>query len=128
MMKEENILNEKFGKANHFTVPGGYFDSFADKLMEQLPEEDTHIIDMRTEAWWHRLPLHKIAAVVGVAVVMGGGVLGFTKLESRGHVQMAHADQEQVQGGESSYGTFEEVADYAMMDNQDIYASLVAEN
>ena len=34
MLKEEKILKDKLGTANHFTVPEGYFDSFAEKLME----------------------------------------------------------------------------------------------
>ena len=29
MMNEENILNSRFGKENHFQVPAGYFDHFA---------------------------------------------------------------------------------------------------
>ena len=26
MLKEDNILNSRFGKKNHFQVPAGYFD------------------------------------------------------------------------------------------------------
>ena len=40
MLKEEKILKDKFGTANHFTVPEGYFDSFAEKLMESLPAQN----------------------------------------------------------------------------------------
>lgn len=129
MMKEEKILSDKFGKGNHFSVPEGYFDSFADKLMEQLPEPEARVIEMHAESWLHRLPLRKIAAVVGVAVVLGGGSLFFAHQQSSHHTQMAHveAGHHNLSGG-SEYGTFDEMADYTMMDNQDIYASLVAEN
>ena len=36
MLKEEKILKDKFGTANHFTVPEGYFESFAEKLVVSL--------------------------------------------------------------------------------------------
>ena len=131
MMKEEKILKEKFGKANPFTVPEGYFDSFADKLMGQLPEPEARIIEMHAESWWHKMPLRKIAAAAAVAVVMGCGAFLAIHNETDNHAPMAstmHQHSEKGEGTSSSYGSFDEMADYTMMDNQDIYASLVAEN
>lgn len=129
MMKEEKILRDKFGKANHFTVPEGYFDSFADKLMEQLPEPEARVIEMHAESWLHRMPLRKIAAAVGVVVVLGAGSLFFVHRQSVNHVPMANVEiSHHSHSVGTEYGTFEEMADYTMMDNQDIYASLVAEN
>ena len=37
-MKQDDILREKFGRENHFRVPEGYFDDFADRMMEMIPE------------------------------------------------------------------------------------------
>lgn len=131
MMKEENILKEKFGKANPFTVPEGYFDSFADKLMEQLPEPEARIIEMHAESWWHKLPLRKIAAVAAVTAIVGSGTFLVIRNEVGSHAPMAstvHQHYEKTEGMSTSYGSFDEMADYTMMDNQDIYASLVAEN
>lgn len=132
-MKEEDMIMRKFGKENHFSVPDGYFDSFADKLMEQLPEQDAaRVIDMRAESWWRRLPLRKVAAAVCAAAVMGGGALWFALQPSRsGHSQQMVASQtaeDSHASSSSEYGTFDQMADYVMMDNQDCYASLVAEN
>lgn len=130
-MKEENILKEKFGKVNPFTVPEGYFDSFADKLMEQLPEPEARIIEMHAESWWHKLPLRKIAAVAAVAAIVGSGAFLAIRNEVDSHAPMAstvHQHTEKAEGTSTSYGSFDEMADYTMMDNQDIYASLVAEN
>lgn len=129
MMKEEKILSDKFGKENHFSVPEGYFDSFADKLMEQLPEPEARVIEMYAESWLHRLPMRKIAAAVGVVVVLGSGSLFFAHQQSLSHASMAKVEVgHQTHTVGSEYGTFDEMADYTMMDNQDIYASLVAEN
>ena len=37
-MNEEKYIEEKVGRRNPFTVPEGYFDTFADQLMASLPE------------------------------------------------------------------------------------------
>ena len=128
MMKEENILKNKFGKENHFSVPNGYFDSFADKLMEKLPEQETRIVHMRAQSWWQKVPVRKIAAVMGGVVVLAAGALGYSRLQQGGHEQFATASHRYEQVGSSSGGTFEQMADYTMMDNETIYASLLAEN
>ena len=47
MKKEEKILIDKFGKANHFSVPEGYFESFTDQMMDLLPESEARVIEMR---------------------------------------------------------------------------------
>lgn len=131
-MKEEDILLKKFGRKNDFSVPDGYFDSFADKLMNQLPEQnDARVIDMRAESWWHRLPLRKIAAVAGVVVVLGAGAFGLSNFKSRGASNEMISAVHQKDNSHSSsaeYSNFDQMADYVMIDNQDCYASLVAEN
>ena len=127
-MKEDNILKKKFGSVNHFTVPEGYFDSFADKLMEQLPDTDARVIPMRAATWWHRLPMRKIAVAVGTVVVLACGAAFYANHASSDNASVAHASSEHVQQGGSEYGTFDQMADYTMMDNQDIYVSLVADN
>lgn len=127
-MKEEKILIERFGKANHFTVPEGYFDSFADQLMEQLPESTARVIDIRAQKLWSRIPLRKMAAVIGIGIVLAGGAAMVDhKMASRQTI-VDRAQMEMSHEGSTEYGTFEQMADYTMMDNQDIYASLVAEN
>ena len=65
MKKEEKILIDKFGKANHFSVPEGYFESFTDQMMDLLPESEARVIEMRPATWWNRLPIKKVAAAVG---------------------------------------------------------------
>lgn len=127
-MKEEKVLNNMFGKENHFTVPEGYFDSFAVHLMGQLPVAEARVIEMHAQPWWHRLPMRKVAAAVGVAVVLGGSGLFYASHRMQGYVPMASTHVEQQEGGSSDYGTFDQMADYTMMDNETIYASLVAEN
>ena len=47
MLKEDNILNSRFGKKNHFQVPAGYFDQLTDRVMANLPEQEPRIIHMQ---------------------------------------------------------------------------------
>lgn len=127
-MREEKILKDKFGKVNTFTVPDGYFDSFAERLMENLPETESHVIHMQAQSWWQKMPLRKMAAVVGGVVVLSCGALGFSLAHQGDHESYAASVHHTEVSGNSSEGTFEQMADYTMMDNETIYASLVAEN
>lgn len=142
-MKEENILTSRFGKENHFQVPAGYFDQLADKVMAQLPEQtaagegtpsaEALMIDMSSHrSLWQHMPLRKIAAAVAAVMVLGAGSVAALHYvgNSHGSGMVAHADQVQhkVMAGSSEDATFNEMADYTMMDNETIYASLIAEN
>ena len=63
MTREENILKERFGKENPFKVPDGYFDHLTERIMENLPEQEVRVIDIRSrQTLWQKLPLRKIAA------------------------------------------------------------------
>lgn len=128
MTREENILKERFGKQNPFKVPDGYFDHLTEKIMENLPEQEVRVIDIRSrQTLWQKMPLRKIAAAVAVAALLGGGT--FWALQHEGDSKMvAHAKQHEQKAVSSEDAAFNEMADYAMIDNEAIYASLIAEN
>ena len=127
-MREEKILKDKFGKVNPFTVPDGYFDSFAERLMENLPEQESHVIHMQAQTWWQKMPLRKMAAALGGVVVLSCGALAFSRVQQGEHESYAVSTHHLEVSSASTEGTFEQMADYTMMDNETIYASLVAEN
>lgn len=52
-MKEDSELLKKYGKKSPFTTPEGYFESFTEKLMEQLPEKET--ISTPEISMWERV-------------------------------------------------------------------------
>lgn len=128
MTREENILKERFGKQNPFKVPDGYFDHLTEKIMENLPEQEVRVIDIRSrQTLWQKMPLRKIAAAVAVAALLGGGT--FWALQHEGDSKMvAHAKKLEQKTVSSDDAAFNEMADYAMIDNEAIYASLIAEN
>ena len=91
-------------------VPEDYFDTFADQLMASLPERQP-----RAKQVWLR-PLRYAAAVVCVFVL---GVVSWLTLSPETQ-QPIQASAVQI----SSDVAFDEAADYAMLDNYDIYACL----
>ena len=40
MINEEKKINDIFGKENHFKVPEGYFDNFAEQMMARIPMQE----------------------------------------------------------------------------------------
>lgn len=128
MTREENILKERFGKENPFKVPDGYFDHLTERIMENLPEQEIRVIDIRSrQTLWQKLPLRKIAAALAVVALLGGG--SFWALQHEGNSKVvAHAKQHEQKAVSSEDAAFNEMADYAMIDNETIYASLIAEN
>ena len=128
MTREENILKERFGKQNPFKVPDGYFDHLTERIMENLPEQEVRVIDIRSrQTLWQKLPLRKIAAAVAVTALLGGGT--FWALQHEGNSKVvAHAKHHEQKTVGSEEAAFNEMADYAMIDNETIYASLMTEN
>lgn len=138
MNSEEKKIMEIFGRENHFQVPEGYFDSLADQIMARVPqtEEAAQPAEARVVGigqWrkmWQRIPLRRVAAVAGVAVLLGSGTLyalhqsqaQHRALQSQAHVAAT------VKSAYSEDATIDQMADYAMMDSQDFYAQIVAEN
>ena len=80
---------------------------------------------------WRRLPLRKIASVLAVTAMLGGGVLYQLQQSEKKHHALAHKETPAIESSHVTDGddaAFEQMADYTMMDSQDFYAQLVAEN
>ena len=112
--KDERILRQNFGNKVPFRVPEGYFEEFAEQLMAQLPARETRAVPMRP--WWRRHRASMLAAACICAAVFSIGVY-FGPSEPR-QASFASTSIENVDN------TMDEMADYVMMDNEAIYASL----
>ena len=143
MMNEEKKINDIFGKENHFKVPEGYFDNFAEQMMAKIPvqeidsleEPGKELLENKAKlvhlSLWRRLPLRKIAAVLAVTAMLGGGVLYQLQQSEKKHHALAHKETPAIESSHVTDGddvAFEQMADYTMMESQDFYAQLVAEN
>lgn len=136
MMKEEHILKATLGTRNHFQVPEGYFDELASKVMASIPESQP-VVEMQVEhisqrarilPLWQNAMLRKVAAVACVVLLLGGVSVGVgTSLSSRNDAQHVFG-QNYTPVAQTEDSSFDEAADYTMLDNQEIYASLLSES
>ena len=107
-MNEEKYLEERLAKRNPFRVPEGYFESFADRVMEQLPPQQQKAKRTLLRPWMYAAAC-LVVAVFCIAVY-------FSRVDTPATSempQMAVTD---------TY--MDEAADYVMIDNTDIYACL----
>ena len=135
MKNEELYLRSRIGSENHFRVPEGYFDSLADNIISQLPGKEIAMdlcatsrqaddtagetpgsssrkaVIKRIRPW-----LFAAACVCGIAFL---GAVFY-------HAPEQTPDQ-QIAAINISDDYLDEAADYAMVDNQDIYACLMSE-
>jgi len=120
MVNEEAFLRDKIGQKNPFKIPDGYFDQFADRLMEKLPEQQHKPVLI------HRLrPLLYAAVFVGVLII--GATLAFKsiqKFDSQSNIALVTNEQDESLLNSYSDTYIEDAANYAMIDNEEIYAYL----
>ena len=126
-MNEEQYIIEKAGRRNPFSVPEGYFDTLASQVMSRVdaegikPQEKSQDESKKAEkarVVWFR-PLFYSAASVCALFVSVTAYQHFTSSEP--------AATAPVEATAYSEDSFDEAADYVMIDNQDIYACLMGE-
>ena len=113
MNNEELFLNEQMPKHNPFRVPEGYFDNFASQVMASLPERAA----VKPRAKIVALRPWMYAAACLLVIVMSVAVY-FSNIT-------ADTQDAAIMAASDTY--IDEAVDYAMIDNEDIYA-LLAEN
>jgi len=121
-MNEEQYLIEKAGKENHFRVPEGYFDTLTSQVMSRIDAEgrkteDLPTIGKKAKTVWLRPVLYAAASVCAL----------FISVTAYQHFTAQPADNTTEQLAVYSDDSFDEAADYVMIDNQDIYACLTDE-
>ncbi len=126
MENEERYIKEKIGDKSPFRVPEDYFDQLASRVMSQLPEQQElskkSMQQPRRQARLVALRPWLYAAACVIAIVVLTLTLHFHQrvaepLEQPMAAVSAPVDDEYI----------DDVADYVMLDNTEIYAYL-AEN
>ena len=102
MIEEEKHLREIVGQRNAFRVPEGYFEQLTAQVMQQLPAQQKARTTM-LRPW-----------LFAAACMVAAMLMGLT--------YYWHQDSTDDLMADGIY--YEEVADYAMIDNMQIYASL----
>ena len=119
MIAEEKYLEDKYGKKQPFKVPNGYFDSFAENLMDKLPEQQP-VMTPHISMWrkWRKLRL-TVAVAASVCAVMFS-VMTFMHNTKPTHSPLASNHTTKTVTNDS-YNTLDVAAAYTMLDNDDIY-------
>ena len=118
MMNEENDLIERVGKENPFRVPEGYFDTLAEQVMARVNAEAP--APRKARVVWLRPVLLAAASVCALFISV-------TAYKTLSHQQAALPVAQQVEVSQQGDDSFDEAADYLMVDNQDIYACLASD-
>lgn len=123
MTNEELYLRQKIGHKNPFTVPEGYFEQLTEQVMQRLPEKkQTRKVTIRTLRPW----LYA-AACICVAAFTTAMLLSGQKGDNGNIQQMAATEQMQDNTIYYSDNYIDAEADYAMVDNLEIYSCLLAD-
>ena len=126
MTNEEKYIREKMGTHNPFTVPDGYFEQLSQQIIDRLPAEGAAPVPARTghkpAIVRYLRPLLYAAACAVLAIAVG---IVFRNSATTGTEQFVAQQQETNVTYSDTY--IDDMADYAMLDNEDIYASLLAD-
>ena len=121
MDENEKWLRSHYGNDNPFTVPEGYFESLSDSIMSMLPEQQTHVVDMGNNSWRRKIAA-ALAVAASVAVIISVSLtVGYRHDAAKLADGSSNAISEQ-QSAYSDYTVVDEMANYAMLDNVDMYA------
>lgn len=122
MEKEEKYILDKVGRKTPFAVPDDYFDDFATQLMQSLPEPEStdkaRVVALKPMALRRFRPV-AIAAASLIAAIFS---LGIYLQGSKPQVAESQATASAGAAVGASYTAVDAMADYAMLDTEDMYA------
>jgi len=118
MVNEDMYLREKMGDKNPFTTPEGYFEHLTDQVMKAIPEEQSP--KARTIGW---RPLLYAAALTGLLGWSAALYFGQSAADE-GQISAQTAVQAASPAPSYSDNYIEDAANYAMIDNEEIYSYL----
>lgn len=115
MMKEEDFLRHITGKKEPFKVPESYWEDFSKRMSAMVADDGMHRSAGRRTVTRHLRMFAYAAVLCGILFV--GAAYYFT----HGTDVLAHADEAGYLYSPADDGYVDEIADYAMLDNQDFY-------
>lgn len=121
MEREENKILKQFGRKDCFKIPEGYFEHLSEEVLSQLPEKTARTVVVKPVL----KPSHRwLKAAMFIGVISLSSVLGVHYLSSAS----SNGTVNDNCPPNTAYSMIDEIADYTMMDNDGIYASLMDNN
>lgn len=124
-MKQDILDSIARGKASSkggFTVPDGYFDGLQRRVMDALPAEGAMTVALPRSRRKPSLSRWLAAAAVACAFIGGG----YAYFHAAAPEAAAPASARAVATVAANDSYIDQVADYTMMDNDDIYKYLAS--
>jgi hypothetical protein len=111
-----------------FTVPEGYFEQLTERVMSNIPANEVRMLTEKAPEKrfrWHR---YAAAAAVAAAIFGAGLFFGHSPVaEPKTDAPVAVANHANSTPDAAYGGDFDNVADYIMCDDYDLYAYLTSE-
>ena len=129
---DELYLKQTVGNRNPFRVPDGYFDQLTQQVMQQLPEREETVAKqlsissqprarkVQMRPWLYAAACSVLALAMGVSYYFMQSQA--TSTDATPMAAAAPAAPATYTTSDNSY--IDEVADYVMLDNTEIYACL----
>lgn len=122
MGMEDVFIEQNFGKTNPFKVPDGYFEGLQSQIMQRIPENASRVATLRPTIWRKTRYMVAVAACACGLIAATATYISTLSSERESNARTAIAVNSAYKMNALDY-----VAEYSMMDNEDIYA-IVSEN
>lgn len=124
-MKDDFILEQKFGREFPFKVPEGYFSAFEKQMLDNLPEvpQKKAARKVSISRYWRLI----VSVAACVAVLIVSSVMFFNRNVHDGLHDNVSAVSDYVSSSAYEDYVIDEYSDYALLDNDDFYAYVMDE-
>lgn len=114
MESGESYIKKLCGKERPFSVPQGYFSDFSEKIVGQLPRVEHKVVKLGI---WQRFRYAiAVAACLCIMLVGGAAYMAISSVNDNVALDNSGANESNFYNSEDC------IADYSMLDNEDIYA------
>ena len=111
-----------------FTVPDGYFDNLADRVMSNIPANEVRMLTKEAPQKRFRWQRYAAAAAVVAAIFGAGLFFGHSPVAEPQMAEPVAVADHAISNSDAAYGgDFDNVADYIMCDDYELYAYLTSE-
>lgn len=125
MAFESKFIERKFGKKQSFKVPEGYFDELSLRMAERIPSMQE--VDLnecaKTKSSRHPILRYVIAVAACTLAAFFSVYVYMNNVGAKDEKQKQAWVQTELRSAQS-YSAVDVAEDYAMVDNEDIYAYL----
>lgn len=131
-METDSELRAQYGTHRPFSVPEGYFDTLGQRVARSIEAETAQANTVKAvrKSLWQRLsPLLAAASIAGVVALVGLAAYQSdnapTANTAMANTAMANANSAEANGEYTD--ELDRMADYTMIDKDDVYAYIFSE-